>query len=648
MHNLLIAATIDLAGGEWFSGCRERVVASLLMGKAGDVRHGNVPSAMLASRAARPAAGGRQPRAQATTWQARPDGSFVLFAGVIFERDDIARRFALQPGLGHAETYAALYETVGEQCDRLIVGNYAVLHWFPEHRRVRMARSPLSLCPLHIWRRDDRLAIASIPRALFAAGASSELDNDKLADALLLNLRKQTDNWYKDLSRVAPGTVETHDPGGVRVERFWSIDTVAPVRFRRDSDYVEAVDEQFRRAAKASLEGIERPGLFLSGGLDSQAVASYLLEQIPPDERLRTYTSVPIDGKSALQHPMAFGDETANVRAFAQMHPRIDANFVSCPDAKFGEKLDTLFMLGSWPVHNEMSGHWTHAIYALALSDGCDVMMTGGGGNAGFSYAGRTGYPTWLRQGKWLRLAREIACSDDPRPWWRKFVADSILPNLPLSWQIVRDRRRTWLYPSPFQQWCALREDFARSSGALQRAHEAGHDITFHAMRSARDWRGSVIADMQAEAPELHTAFHLMYGLNQRDPTAFLPLLELCMGIPDEQYLRDGETRWLARRLLRGRIPESVRTERRSGRQSSDWHLRFAREREALLDELDGYARDPRIAGMLDVERMARDLREWPGPEGPQGSWVFKLKAGLSRGVAHARFVRYVEGRNAG
>ena len=591
--------------------------------------------------------GGRAALPRRAPLQPRHDGSYLLLAGYIQDRDDLANRLGLPRLNRDADLYGAVYDRLGDNCDVQINGDYAVIQWFPEQRKLRLARSPISTCPLHVWRDGPRLMVASTPRALFAAGISAQINDDKVADALLLNFRDGTTSWYAGQKRVACATVVHHDPHGSTAREYWSIAQVPTIRFKRDSDYVEAVDEQFRRATKACLEGVRTPGILLSGGFDSQAVASYLAEGMGPDRRLLSYTGVPLPGWIPPPRPTVFGDETPYVRALADMYPQIDPHFVDAADSRYGEKLDHVFMLGAWPTHNEMNMHWGHAAYELAVTQGCDTMFCGTLGNTGFSYDGATGFPTWLRSGQWLRLAREVRLSGDPRPYWRKFIALAVMPHVPVRWRRRLDRNNPWR-PSAFTTWCPMRQNYANASGAFERAETSGQDIDFYDDRNAAQWRAEVITSINCDAPEIELGMTLMYGIGMRDPTAYRPLLELCAGIPDEQYLRNGVDRWLGRRLLRGRVPEMVWAERRYGTQAADWPMRFSRDREAMLAEMSAMRRDEHLNAIFDFERMIADLEGWPGTDDPRERYNYRINAGIGRAISTARFVQYVEQRNAG
>jgi asparagine synthase (glutamine-hydrolysing) len=644
--DLLIAAAFDLDGGEHFSGRAQHMVGAMQLGKAGPTRYGSVAGAFLAAR--QDVCGDPDPaRPREFAPHCGPDGTFILLAGRIHDRAELAARHGIDKVESDAQIYAQLHARHGDQCDRLIRGDYAVIQWNPAKRSVRLARSATSFCPLHIWRQGSRIVVASIPRVLFAAGLDPQIDDRKLGDALLLNYREAARSWYQGCNRIESGTFEHHTPDGSRVQRFWSVHRVPEVQFANDTEYVEAVDEEFRRATLAEIEGIARPAIALSGGLDSQAVASYLIEQSGFGFTLPSFTSVPQAGWMCDGRPTSFGDEAPYVRALAEMYPQLQPQFLTGEDRAFGSELEDMHLLTSWPTRNEANMHWIHEAYARAGAMGCDAMFFGGAGNSGFSYDGLTGYPSWLRNGHWTRLARELTFSADKRPLWRRAISLALMPLMPIGLKRAIDRHRPY-HPSPFTSWCPMREDFAQKNGALARARAQGHDPYFYDSASAREWRAHALGDLLSEGPEIFLGLRLLHGVRYRDPTLYQPLLELCIGISDEQYLRDGEDRWLARRLLRGKVPEMVRCERKAGRQAADWAQRFSKVRETLLAELENMRDDPFLAHRLDLDRLIEDLRLWPGTDDPAAGYPDKIFIAISRAVSTARFLRYATRRNVG
>lgn len=648
--NLLILAAFDFSdGSEWFSEDWSKATAALSLGRAGDVLQAKPsPGAIWASRQEAPDQGNRPVRTRTVAARMEADGSFVILAGQIYHAREIAQRWGVGASGDDAQLYAALHARLGDDCDRHIVGDYAVVQWFPDVRRVRIARSPTSHAPLHVMRDGPRLVISSVPGPIFALGHRAEIDDTMLGDWLLLNMRRPRQSWYAGLHRVPSGTIETHDRSGSRNRRYWSLLDVPAVRFKRDEDYVEAVKEQFDRATEAALGGAKTPAVMLSGGLDSQAVAAFAVTKLPAGSVLRSYTSVPQPNWEGQNRDWAFGDESAHVRALCAMHPQIRPSFIDGASMRFGEKLQSSMLLSGWPIYNEMNAHWFHAALEQASTDGVDVVLTGDMGNASFSYDGHTGPPTWLVEGKWLRLCRELRATDFyGRPFWRKLLSRAVLPHLPLGLKLAIDHklgRRTAM----FDTWCPMREDYARQGGALARARADNHDLDGYEGASAREWRDDVVTGLLGGAPEIMLGYTLLYGTPLRDPTSYHPLVELCGGIADEQYLHNGVDRWLARRLLKDRAPELVWNERRMGMQSPDWPMRFSRDRDSILAELDELGRDPRMTSVFDIQRLAKSMAEWDGRDLPDRSDSDRIKSCISRGISTARFVRFVEGRNVG
>ncbi len=653
--DLLIAGCFELSEVEQASpaqmAAHDRVVGTLALGKAGPIRHASLGASFLAARCEKSASGlivnatTSSPKIARFVPSKGCDGSYTLLAGQLQDREELCLALGGDTGADDAALYAKAHARYGENCDRWINGDYAVVQWFPDDRRVRLARSATSTRPLHVWRHGSRIVVGSIPRVLFAAGLDPCLNENRLGDALLLNYRNGGASWFKGAGRVACGTSQSHDPSGARTHIFWAADKVPHVRFSNDDDYVGAVDEAFAKATDNAFAGIERPGIALSGGLDSQAVASYACTQRPDFGAIATFTAVPQPGWSAPPKPYSFGDESAHVRALAKMYPQLDPHFLSAQDRSFAADLDAMHVLGSWPMRNESNMHWIHGIYSAANNTNCDALVFGAAGNTGFSYDGATGYSTWLRTGQWGHLVRELKAAPDDRPLRRKAVSLSVMPLLPpkLRRTIAKMRGK---YSDPMQSWCAINPEFARRSGALDRAISNGHDWDLHDGANARAWRASVLADTLSEGAEIDLALQLHHGVPSRDPTLYRPLLELCIGIPDDQYLRLGTDRWLARRLLKDRVPEIVRTERRFGRQSPDWAMRFTSDRNAIIDELSSMTSDPTISKAIDIERMLITMRSWSGEEDSAGVNKLAIHAGVGRAVSTGRFVRYVQKRN--
>lgn len=643
---LLICAAIDLAGGQWFSPCQERIVASLRLGRAGDIGQALVPGAMLAVRAdAVP--GTTNPRIRRFAAAQGEDGGVTLLAGRIMEGAALRAQLGLDPQADDAATYAAAHRRWGAGCDAMITGEYAAIQWFARERRVRLARSPLAAPPLHLWRSGTRLVAASLPRSILAAGVRAEIDPDRIADVALFNFGDGSASYYKGLARVACGSWQEHRPDGQASHRYWSLADLPQHRFASEREALDAVGEQLRRAVSAGLEGVRRPAIALSGGLDSQLLACHVLDALPAGARLPSFTAVPVGEWVPRPDPRLTYDESGRVRELARLRPALDPAFITAREACFGEDLHELVTLSGWPSFNEMNMHWVHAISRAAAGAHCDVLFDGDFGDAGISHDGLSAYPAWLRQGRWLRLLGELRAARDGRTLWRRAVSLAGLPHLPPAWRARLDRWRGY-GTSPFASWCPLDPDSAIVRAALERALAKRHDLHFHPPRSTRAARAAMLAAALAEGAEVTLGLRLMHGIETRSPLGFRPLFELCAGLPDEYFLRHGRARWLARRLAEGLVAPAVAQGYEVGLQAADFLGRAARDGAAMLASIERIAPHSTAGSVIDLPRIRRDLAENRGPESLGPNHWLRLTCSAARGIALARFVQSVEGGNDG
>src|SRR5690606_3829156 len=86
----------------------------------------------------------------------------------------------------------------------------------------------------------------------------------------------------------------------------------------------------------------------------------------------------------------------------------------------------------------------------------------------------------------------------------------------------------------------------------------------------------------------METKLSLMNKITIRDASRDRRIVEFCLSIPSNQYVRNGHDRYLLRRAMIGILPESIRTNiKTKGLQSADWLLRLQPEWDKLIEEMD-------------------------------------------------------------
>ena len=153
-------------------------------------------------------------------------------------------------------------------------------------------------------------------------------------------------------------------------------------------------------------------------------------------------------------------------------------------------------------------------------------------------------------------------------------------------------------------------------------------------------------SEMDADGSDMMQALQQRHCIAYRDVTRYRPFIEFCWRLPVNQLMRDGERRFLARRMGLGRLPEEIRTETRYGLQLGDWHLRLSRQCQDLLSELRMLEQDAKVCRLVDVSRLIRMLERFPDIDCFDRDLMLQYQLALPNGVAAARLIRFLDGSN--
>ncbi len=590
----------------------------------------------------------RSTSSQARGW--RParlaTGRIIAFNGYFDNAAEIAKTLDADPG-DFASLYGLAVDRWGDDADRKIIGEYCAIIAAPDQKLLRLSRSPIRAPPLCYFHDDALTVVASVPRALFAAGIEQKLNYERVADSALLNFTDPEASWFENVSRMPGGSIVELRPGKPRVlRRYYDLLAVPDVRMASDADYMARASELLDEGVRACIAGFRKPGVTLSGGLDSPQIAVRTLAALPDGQRLPTFTFHPEDGFDGLVESWMFGDERPFVEAFAAMHPRLEPHFTANEGYEHDYRWNDFFHLMGGAPAGICNMYVFHGLFAGAVREGCDALLVSDWGNETLSNDASWGYIEYLMTGRWRQLWWALKELPGYRPSmaWR-FGAMCLMPLLPTPlWRLVR--RIVLGKGSLLDKIQPLNSQYRVKSGAEQRRRNNGIDLDRYEPRSRKHGFRLLLERGDPEDDERYQAFEQMYGVAVRDPMAYRPFVEFCWGLPTDMFMRDGQPRWLARQMSKGIMPEAQRLNRLNGRWDSDWHLRIGRRRRDFLAELDRLESDPKMASMLDLPRLRVALEDWPQHTETDRHKSLARELAVPLGLLTARFINYVEGRN--
>ena len=326
------------------------------------------------------------------------------------------------------------------------------------------------------------------------------------------------------------------------------------------------------------------------------------------------------------------------------MYPNVEHLLIRSAHVSPLDVIDRSFFLFEQPPMNPFNIVWGFAINQAARERKLNIMLLGQGGNMTVSYNGLELLPELLRQGRFIKLGREVAklvANTDTR--WRGALAKTFGPFTPVwLWQWANetflDRKRDVL------NYTAIRAERLAELDLAALARERDLDFSYRPRKDSFAMRLRAMGG--GDSGNINKGVLGGWGIDRRDPLADKRLAEYCLSIPTEQYLANGAQRALAKRALADRLPQAVLTERKNGYQAADWHENLTAARTEVAAELDRLAACALAAKALDIDRLKRLVENWPTSGWERDGVIQPYRLALLRGISAGQFLRKASGAN--
>jgi asparagine synthase (glutamine-hydrolysing) len=244
------------------------------------------------------------------------DGSLhIVYNGEIYNHADFRERLE---AAGHVyrthcdtETILHLYEEEGASAVEHLRGMFAFAIWDERRRELFIARDRLGVKPLYYAYLDDgSLYFASEIKAILAARAvKPEINFAALPDYLANHATSGEETLFRGIKRLLPGHSLLWRDGRIHIEKYWDVrfHSEEDARRRSDADYIEEWTELFKTSVRLRLMADVPLGMFLSGGIDSSAIAAVMSRMV--HDPIKTFS-------------VAFNEREANELDYARLVAR--------------------------------------------------------------------------------------------------------------------------------------------------------------------------------------------------------------------------------------------------------------------------------------------------------------------------------------
>jgi asparagine synthase (glutamine-hydrolysing) len=481
---------------------------------------------------------------------ANEDGTvWVVFNGEIYNYRELTAELVAR---GHrfatssdTEVLVHLYEERGERCVEPLRGMFAFAIWDGPEGRLFLGRDRLGIKPLYYVATPEGFLFGSELKALVQSSwLTPRLDRRGLAAYLQHGYVPDPRSILHGVAKLPPGhtmSVRSGRPAAPR--RYWW--PTEHFRGGRASGHEQDLGEELWRrledAVQAHLVSDVPVGAFLSGGVDSSAVVSIMARasQLPVKTfsvgfREDRYNELP----QARQVAEACGTE----------HHEL---LVEPNDLKVLEELLSSFD----EPFADSSAIPTYLVSRLARQH-VKVVLSGDGGDELFA-----GYDRYVvdHRRRYLGLLGDLGLGAPLR------AISAVLPvgggrntlyNLSLP-RLQRYIDLNSLFPRE-----ALRDVLADGAATgVDIAGMADHDLDALSQLQDLDLKTYLPGDILTKVDRMSMA----NSLEARVPLLDHPLVEFACSLSPDLRLRDATTKYLLKRVLRGRIPGDALTRAKQG-----------------------------------------------------------------------------------
>ena len=505
-------------------------------------------------------AGGHQP-------MANEDGSvWIAYNGETYNHVDL--RAGLE-AKGHryttrsdAETLIHLYEEDGDDLVHKLRGMCAFAIWDGPRKRLLLVRDRLGIKPLYYAEADGRLLFASEIKSILASGlVEARLNYEALPEFLAFGYNVDDTTLYTGIKKLPPGHRLVWQGGRITVEQYWDLTYPARPLDITEGEAVDRFTSLFFECVEMRLMSDVPLGMFLSGGIDSSAIAAVMTKQC--SEPIKTFS-------------VGFAERNYSEFVYArELAESIGADhheIVIEPEAFFNE-------LPKLIHHEDEPIRWPSSVPLYFLSklagEHVKVVLTGEGSDELMA-----GYPKYWASVQNFRMASTVG---------------ALLP------QALRSRvfsRMVWYLPAPMKLRKLLWHSFLCRTNKPEDLHLDNFYGIFNkdlqnkllapavAQRLApldpwgptmKSFQGSsatsfldrmLYTDIKTYLVELlmkQDQISMATSIESRVPFLDHKLVEFCASLPPGLKLNGKIGKYLLRRAMNGLLPESILTRKKMG-----------------------------------------------------------------------------------
>jgi asparagine synthase (glutamine-hydrolysing) len=531
------------------------------------------------------------------------DALWIVFNGEIFNhgsvRPDLVKAGHRYRTRSDTETILHAYEEFGPDCVKRLRGMFSFAIWDKNRQTLFCARDRLGIKPFYYYWDGRLFAFASEIKALLQHPAISARPNESIIpEYLAFGYLSGEQTMFEGIRKLMPGhrlTVQLRasEPPRLNIESYWDVPQPCNNPALDERALIEETRRRLEEAVRSRLMSDVPLGMFLSGGVDSSAIAAMIKQMA--DGPLKTFS---VGYAEAGYSELDYAGQVS--RALGTEHHTVvvtkEQFFATLPRAVWHEDEPVVFS-SSVPLY----------FVSRLASQHVKVVLSGEGSDELFG--GYERYHYFDINSRWGK--RYAVLPEAFRSSLRRGIQTSTL----LSGSIRRKLMHTWFGRENTFENLQLENFYCAFSSAelpgIMKSPTGGPFNEVLKYWASRDQGSSTLSRMLYTDQKTYLVELLMRqdqmsmsaSIESRVPFLDHPLVEFAMQIPDGLRIRNGERKYILKKAVKGLLPDEIIYRKKMGFPTPlrAWFSEPAAER--IFSQL--MRSEGLLASLLDLKRVA-------------------------------------------
>jgi len=533
----------------------------------------------------------------------------ILFTaqGRIDNRVELARKLDIKIGYNYADGKLMLqsYLKWGKECTQHLRGDWSFAVFDFKDQELYIARDQMGYTALYYYQDSTGFYFSSSIKSLLALSNYNKIINEvHFVRQLTLwddTIAKQ-DTYFQNIFSLPTAYTLSVKNKKIVQSKYWHPEQIS-LQYRKNSqDYIDEMLHFFTSAVQKRLRNNMPVASMLSGGLDSSAVsyvAADLLKSI--NQPLTTLSHVPLFKEKLLndeENQRRILDETPMIMEVVKASGNINPLLLTSEKFSVLRGLTTTIKICDAPSHGAVNLYWLYDIYQTVAEKEYGILLSGEGGNGSISFAGLD-YLLPFKLGNFTRHPYQFVRTQIVKRIAKTYFREYLNKRKSIESSLEKYVSNIFINQGILDKYGVLedistnKKEFHGNHSSIQKIKEQFTDLYY-----PRSSRGAACGHY--------------FGFELRDPCTDVDLLEYFFSIPNEVFFdKNYNNRMLVKRMMRGKLPDSILFEKRKGLQSADIFYRVKAQATEILATIEIIKQSAIVNYYIDVRKLSETLQSY-------------------------------------